>query len=56
MLMKFHENIDAINQEKSQMFFIRISKAFKQQQQQAEIFKEHKKDCNISNYYLRRYE
>lgn len=39
------ENIDGINKEKSQMLFIRISKAFKQQQQQAEIFKEHKKDC-----------
>lgn len=36
------ENIDAINQQKSQMLFIRISKAFKQQQQQAAIFKEHK--------------
>lgn len=39
------ENIDVINQEKSQMLLIRISKAFKQQQQQAEIFKEHKKEC-----------
>jgi endonuclease/exonuclease/phosphatase family metal-dependent hydrolase len=39
------ENIDGINKEKSQMLFYRISKAFKQQQQQAEIFKEHKKDC-----------
>jgi len=39
------ENIDAINQQKSQMLFIRISKAFKQQQQQAEIFKEHKMKC-----------
>jgi endonuclease/exonuclease/phosphatase family metal-dependent hydrolase len=39
------ENIDGINKEKSQMLLIRISKAFKQQQQQAEIFKEHKKDC-----------
>lgn len=40
------ENIDVINQEKSQMMLSRISKAFKQQQQQAEIFKDHKKDCN----------
>jgi endonuclease/exonuclease/phosphatase family metal-dependent hydrolase len=39
------DNIDAINQQKSQLLFIRISKAFKQQQQQAEIFKEHKKEC-----------
>lgn len=36
------ENIDAINQQKSQKLIIRISKAFKQQQQQAELFKEHK--------------
>lgn len=39
------ENIDAINQKKSEKLFYRISKAFTQQQQQAEIFKEHKKDC-----------
>jgi endonuclease/exonuclease/phosphatase family metal-dependent hydrolase len=39
------ENIDGINKEKSQILFIRISKAFKQQQQQAEIFKKHKKEC-----------
>lgn len=42
---EINENIDVINHEKSQMLFIRISKAFKQQQQQAEILKEHKKDC-----------
>lgn len=40
------ENIDAINQDKSQRLFNRISKAFKQQQQQAEIFKEHKMESN----------
>ena len=39
------ENIDAIDQGKSQKLFNRISIAFKQQQQQAEILKEHKKDC-----------
>jgi endonuclease/exonuclease/phosphatase family metal-dependent hydrolase len=39
------ENIETINQGKSQKLFNRISKAFKQQQQQAEIIKEHKKDC-----------
>lgn len=39
------ENIDVINKNKSQMLLIRISKAFKQQQQQAEILKEHKKQC-----------
>ena len=39
------ENINVINQDKSQVLLIRISKAFKQQQQQAEILKEHKKRC-----------
>jgi endonuclease/exonuclease/phosphatase family metal-dependent hydrolase len=39
------ENIDAINQNKSQKLFIRISKAFKQQQQQAEQLREHKLKC-----------
>ncbi|WP_367757544.1 endonuclease/exonuclease/phosphatase family protein [Flavobacterium sp. WC2430] len=39
------ENINVINQDKSQMLLIRISKAFKLQQQQAEILKEHKKQC-----------
>jgi len=40
------ENIDAINQQKSQKLLNRISKAFKQQQQQAEIFREHKMKSN----------
>ncbi|PRZ28275.1 endonuclease/exonuclease/phosphatase family protein [Flavobacterium granuli] len=39
------DNIDVINKDKSQLLLIRISKAFKQQQQQAEIFKEHKRKC-----------
>lgn len=39
------ENIDAIDQGKSQKLMHRISKAFKQQQQQAEFIKEHKKEC-----------
>jgi endonuclease/exonuclease/phosphatase family metal-dependent hydrolase len=39
------ENIDVMNQEKSQLILSRISKAFKQQQEQAEIFKENKKEC-----------
>jgi endonuclease/exonuclease/phosphatase family metal-dependent hydrolase len=39
------ENIETINQGKSQKLLYRISKAFKQQQQQAEIIKEHKKNC-----------
>ena len=42
---EINENIDAINQGKSQKLFNRISIAFKQQQQQAEMIKEHKKDC-----------
>jgi endonuclease/exonuclease/phosphatase family metal-dependent hydrolase len=39
------ENIDVINESKSLQLLHRISKAFKQQQQQAEMIKEHKKDC-----------
>jgi endonuclease/exonuclease/phosphatase family metal-dependent hydrolase len=42
---EINENIDAINQGKSQKLFNRISIAFKQQQNQAEMIKEHKKDC-----------
>ena len=33
-------NIDNVNQEKSQLIYTRISKGFRQQQEQAEIFKE----------------
>ncbi len=40
------KNIDAIDQGKSEKLFNRISKAFMQQQQQAELIKEHKKDCS----------
>ncbi len=39
------ENIDVIDQQKSKYLYGRISKAFKQQQEQAAIFKEHEKDC-----------
>ncbi|RVT77516.1 endonuclease [Flavobacterium sufflavum] len=39
------ENIDVINKEKSQMLFYRISKAFKQQQQQAEILRDNLREC-----------
>jgi endonuclease/exonuclease/phosphatase family metal-dependent hydrolase len=39
------KNIDGINQKKSQLLFHRISKAFKKQQQQAEIIREHKGKC-----------
>ena len=41
------ENIDGINQEKSQMVIKRMSKAFKKQQQQAEIIMNHKKECEF---------
>ena len=43
---EINENIDAIDQGKSLKLFNRISKAFKKQQQQAEMIKEHKKDCS----------
>ncbi|MBA0885441.1 endonuclease/exonuclease/phosphatase family protein [Flavobacterium undicola] len=39
------ENIDVIDKEKSQLLFNRISKAFKQQQQQAEILKDNLREC-----------
>jgi endonuclease/exonuclease/phosphatase family metal-dependent hydrolase len=42
---EINDNIEAIDQGKSQKLYNRISKAFKQQQQQAEIIKEHKKNC-----------
>jgi hypothetical protein len=45
------ENIDVMNKDKSQMILIRISKAFKQQQQQAEIFKAH--ENAVSDHYMR---
>jgi endonuclease/exonuclease/phosphatase family metal-dependent hydrolase len=40
------ENIDVIDQQKSKSLIRRISKAFKQQQEQASIFEQHKKDCD----------
>lgn len=39
------ENVEGMNQQKSQAIFKRISEAFKKQQQQAEAIKEHKKSC-----------
>jgi endonuclease/exonuclease/phosphatase family metal-dependent hydrolase len=39
------ENIDVIDQQKSKHLYNRISKAFRQQQEQAAIFKEHEKHC-----------
>ncbi len=40
------ENVETINQQKSQQLFGRIRDAFKKQEQQAEILDEHKKECN----------
>ncbi|MBS1534524.1 MAG: endonuclease/exonuclease/phosphatase family protein [Bacteroidetes bacterium] len=40
------ENIDGINQQKSQMVFNRISRAFRKQQQQAEILMNHRNECD----------
>ncbi|MDI1317282.1 endonuclease/exonuclease/phosphatase family protein [Flavobacterium sp.] len=40
------ENVDVINQSKSQQLFSRIREAFKKQQQQAEILVKHKNKCN----------
>jgi endonuclease/exonuclease/phosphatase (EEP) superfamily protein YafD len=39
------ENIEVINQQRSQVLFKRISTAFRQQQQQAEIIQQHKSAC-----------
>ncbi len=39
------DDIDNVNQKKSQRIYARISKGFKQQQEQAEIFREHIKNC-----------
>lgn len=41
------ENVEGINQAKSQAIFKRISVAFAKQQQQAEIIKQHKKGCKF---------
>ncbi len=40
-----NDNLNTINQRKSQLIFHRISEAFKLQQQQAEILAQHKKEC-----------
>jgi len=42
---EINDNVEGINQEKSQVIFKRISEAFKKQQQQAEIIMNHKKSC-----------
>lgn len=41
------ENVEGINQQKSEIIFKRISEAFKKQQEQAEIVVNHKKMCKI---------
>ncbi len=43
---EIQENVNTINKQKSQMVFKRISNAFTKQQLQAEILKNHKKECN----------
>ena len=42
---EINENVEGINQQKSQIIFNRISEAFKKQQQQGEIIMNHKKSC-----------
>ncbi|WP_310554452.1 endonuclease/exonuclease/phosphatase family protein [Flavobacterium sp.] len=42
-VQEINNNVDQINQQKSEILFKRISEAFKQQQQQAEIISNHKK-------------
>ena len=44
---EIQDNVDAINQEKSQQVFKRILKAFEQQQSQAALLMDHKKDCKF---------
>ncbi len=42
---EINENVEEINQKKSELIFKRISKAFTQQQQQASIIVAHKNEC-----------
>lgn len=42
---EINDNIEGINQNKSEMVIKRLSAAFKKQQQQAEIIRAHKSDC-----------
>jgi len=44
---EIEENVDAINQNKSQQLFGRIRDAFTKQEQQAEILVNHKKNCHF---------
>lgn len=43
---EIQENVNVIDQQKSQFIIKRISKAFEKQQLQAEILKQHKEQCN----------
>ncbi len=43
---EIQDNVESINQQKSQLVFKRISEAFKNQQNQAEILMRHKKECH----------
>jgi endonuclease/exonuclease/phosphatase family metal-dependent hydrolase len=44
---EIQDNVDAINQEKSQQVFKRIRKAFEKQQSQAALLMDHKNDCKF---------
>ncbi len=44
---EIQDNVDAINQEKSQQVFKRIRKAFEQQQSQAALLMDHKNECKF---------
>lgn len=44
---EIQDNVDAINQEKSQQVFKRIRKAFEKQQSQAALLMAHKNDCKF---------
>jgi len=44
---EIQDNVDAINQEKSEQVFKRIRKAFEKQQSQAELLMDHKNNCKI---------
>lgn len=43
---EFEENVEVIDKQKSQIVFNRISKAFKKQDEQAELFTQHIEKCN----------
>jgi endonuclease/exonuclease/phosphatase family metal-dependent hydrolase len=43
---EIQDNVEAINQQKSQLVFKRISSAFEKQQSQAELLMNHKNDCD----------